>query len=93
MIRKTLLGLSAAAVLGAAALAPSAASAGGIGFGFGFGSHGHHGHHGHHGKWHGGFYAPVYVGGYYAPDCSFKKVKVWSNKYQAYVWRTKKICY
>ena len=45
MLRKVTLGLIAAASLGAAALAPSAASAGGFGF--------HHHHWGHHGWGHG----------------------------------------
>jgi hypothetical protein len=64
MFRKLTLALGAAAVIGAAALAPTAASAGGGGW------HSHHGwHHGHHG-WHGGFgigfYGPTYFA---APDC------------------------
>ncbi len=53
MLRKVTLGLIAAASLGAAALAPTAASAGGIGFGF------HHHHWGHH---HGyGFGPSLYI--------------------------------
>jgi hypothetical protein len=56
MIRKFILALSAAATLGAAALAPTAASAWG---------HGHHGHHWRHGFGFG-FYGPTYVAG---PDC------------------------
>lgn len=90
MIRKTLLGLSAAAALGVAALAPTSASASGISIGFGFGhgfGHGYHGYHGHHG------YAPVYYGPkYYAPSCYLQKVKVWSNKHNKFVWRTQRIC-
>ncbi len=60
MIRKLTVALGAAAVVAAAALAPTTASAGGW-----------HGHHwGHHG-WHGGgfrvgFYGPAYAA---APDC------------------------
>ena len=54
MLRKVTLGLIAAASLGAAALAPTAASAGGFGFGF----HPHH-HWGHH---HGyGFGPSLYI--------------------------------
>ena len=59
MIRKTLLGLTALAALGAAALAPTSASA--------WGFH-------HHGWGHGfglGFYGPGYVS--YAPDCYWVK--------------------
>ena len=57
MFRKLILALGATAVLGAAALSPTAASA--------F-PHGHwHGHHGWYG--HGfGFYGPTYIA---APDC------------------------
>jgi len=57
MFRKLILALGATAVLGAAALSPTAASAWG---------HGHwHGHHGWYG--HGfGFYGPTYIA---APDC------------------------
>ena len=47
MLRKVTLGLIAAASLGAAALAPTAASAGGFGF--------HHPHWGHHGWGHHGY--------------------------------------
>ena len=58
MFRKLVLAIGAAAVVGAAALAPTAASA----------------HwHGHWGHWHGfgwGFYAPTYVAG---PDCYIVK--------------------
>jgi len=50
MLRKVTLGLIAAASLGAAALAPSAASAGGFGF--------HHHHWGHHGWSHGYGFGP-----------------------------------
>jgi hypothetical protein len=58
MFRKTLLALGATAVIGAAALAPTAASAH---------WHGHHGwHHGWHGGFGIGFYGPGYVA---APDC------------------------
>ena len=56
MIRKTLLGLTAIAALGAAALAPTSASA------WGFKHHGW-GHHGYG----FGFYGPGYVS--YASDC------------------------
>jgi hypothetical protein len=58
MIRKTLLGLTAIAALGAAALAPTSASA------WGFKHHGW----GHHGF---GFYGPGYVS--YASDCYLVK--------------------
>jgi hypothetical protein len=58
MIRKTLLGLTAIAALGAAALAPTSASAWGF-------KH-------HHGWGHGfGFYGPGYVS--YASDCYLVK--------------------
>jgi len=58
MFRKLILATAATAVLGAAALAPTAASA-----------HWHGHYWGHH--WHGGFYGPVaYVGG---PDCYLVK--------------------
>ncbi len=56
MFRKLTLALGAIAVLGAAALAPTAASAGG-----GW-KHKHH-WHGHHGWYGGGFYAPIYAAG------------------------------
>ncbi|WP_445487944.1 hypothetical protein [Rhodopseudomonas sp. RCAM05734] len=67
MFRKMTLGLIAAASLGAAALAPTAASA-------------HGWHHGWHGGWHGGFGhhgfygAPgLYVGGL-TDDCWQRRV-------------------
>ena len=61
MLRKVTLGLIAAASLGVAALAPSAASAGGFGF-----HHHHLGYHhlGHHGWGHGygvGFGPSLYI--------------------------------
>ncbi len=57
MLRKIILAVSAAAALGAAALAPTSASAWG---------HGHwHGYHGWHGGY--GFYGPAYVAS--GPDC------------------------
>ena len=61
MIRKTILGLTAVAALGVAALAPTSASAWGWG------------HHGWgHGWGHGyGFYGPGYVN--YASDCYLVK--------------------
>jgi hypothetical protein len=49
MFRKLILALSATAVIGAAALSPTAASA-------------HGWHHWHHGHYWGGFY-PIYYGG------------------------------
>lgn len=55
MFRKLTLALGTVAVLGAAALAPTAASAGGW-------KHKHH-WHGHHGWYGGGFYAPLYAAG------------------------------
>jgi hypothetical protein len=61
MIRKTILGLTAVAALGVAALAPTSASA------WGFGHHGWG-----HGWGHGyGFYGPGYVN--YASDCYLVK--------------------
>ena len=58
MIRKTILGLTAVAALGVAALAPTSASAWGFGH--------------HHGWGHGfGFYGPGYVN--YASDCYLVK--------------------
>lgn len=62
MFRKLTIALTAAAALGAVALAPTAASAGGGGW---HGGHGHHGWHGGHG-FRIGFYGPRYVSG---PDC------------------------
>ena len=57
MFRKLILALGATAVIGAAALTPTAASA-----------HKWHGHghgHGHfHKHWHGGGFYPAYYGGY-----------------------------
>ncbi|MSO68290.1 MAG: hypothetical protein EXQ82_10935 [Pseudolabrys sp.] len=61
MIRKLALALGATAVLGAAALSPTAASAAP-----GWHGHGHHGH-GYH-RWHGrgfGFYGPTFIAGGY----------------------------
>lgn len=87
MIRKTLLGVAAAITLGAAALAPTAASAGGPGISIHFG--------GGYGGGYGG-YGPYYGGGYYNDyysGCGYKQVKVWSNKWQKFVWKAKKICY
>jgi hypothetical protein len=85
MLRNTLLGLAAALALGTAALAPTAASAGPNfsvhigGFGPGYG----------YGPYYG--YGPAYYDD--GPDCTFKDVKVWSNKWQKFIWKTKKICY
>ena len=62
MIRKTLLGLTAIAALGAAALAPTSASAWGF-------KHHHHWGHGH--GFGLGFYGPGYVS--YASDCYLVK--------------------
>jgi hypothetical protein len=82
MLRKTVLGLVAAAALAAVA-APTAASAKGFhlhigGPGYGYGpSYGY-----------GYGYTP-----YYGPDCYFKKVKVWSHKWDKWTWKTKKVCY
>ena len=63
MLRKTLIALAGAVVIGAAALTPNLASARG-----GHGGHGGHGFHGgghfHHGFRGGGFGGPVYYGGY-----------------------------
>lgn len=61
MFRKSIIALGAIAVVGAAALSPTAASA------KGWKHHHWHGHHGHHG-WYGGygFFAPLL---YAAPDC------------------------
>lgn len=60
MIRKLILALGATAVLGAAALSPTAASAWGHGHG--------HGHWFGHGFGHGfGFYGSTYIAA--APDC------------------------
>jgi hypothetical protein len=85
MIRKTLLGLAAASTLAVAALVPSTASAGGPGFSIHLGGFG------------GGYgYGPYYGGGYYGNyygGCHLKEVKVWSNKWHKFVWKTKKICY
>ena len=67
MFRKLIIALGATAVIGAAALSPTAASAGHGGHG---GHGGHFGHFGHGGHWGRGFgiglYAPTYVA---APDC------------------------
>lgn len=85
MIRKTILGLAAASTLAVAALAPSAASAGSPNFSIHLGGFG------------GGYgYGPYYGGGYYNDydgGCFLKEVKVWSNKWQKFVWKTKKVCY
>jgi hypothetical protein len=82
MLRKSLLGAAAGLTLAVAALAPSAASAGGF--------------HLHVGG--PGFYGPSYGYGYgytpyYGPDCFYKKVKVWSHKWDKWIWKTKKVCY
>ncbi len=89
MFRKTLLGIAAAATLAAIA-APTAASAsplhhhghGGFGISIGFPGYGY-----------GPYYPAHYGKGYYGPDCYLKKVKVWSHKWDKFVWKTKKICY
>jgi hypothetical protein len=86
MIRKTLLGLAAASTLAIAALAPSTASAGGPSFSINFGG-GYGGGYGY-----GPYYGAGYYGDYYG-GCDYKEVKVWSNKWQKFVWKTKKICY
>ncbi len=68
MVRKLVLALGASAVIGAAALAPSAASAA-PGW--------HHHHHWHHGWHHGfrvGFFAPRYYG-----DCYVVRRVVWTR--------------
>jgi hypothetical protein len=90
MFRKTLLGLAAAAALAAIA-APSAASAsplhhghGGFGISIGFPGYGYG---------YGPYYPAHYGKGYYGPDCYLKKVKVWSHKWDKFVWKTKKVCY
>ena len=85
MLRKSILGLTAAAALGVAALAPTAASAGGN-------FHLHVGGPGFYGPSYGyGYgYNPYYASG---PDCFYKKVKVWSHKWDKWVWKTKKVCY
>jgi hypothetical protein len=71
MIRKTLLGLTAIAALGAAALAPTSASAWGYNHGWGHWGHwGHHYHWNHHYHWGYGF-GPSYV--HYNPDCYLVK--------------------
>ena len=61
MIRKTLLGLTAIAALGAAALAPTSASAWGFHHGWGHWGHG----------WGYGFYGPGFVN--YDSDCYLVK--------------------
>lgn len=82
MLRKTVLGLSAALIL-ASAIAPSAALAHG-----GHGGHGKgHGKHHHHKKWH---HWNKWSGGY--GGC-WTKVKVWSDYYDAFVWKTVNVCY
>jgi hypothetical protein len=86
MLRKTVLGLTAAAALAAVA-APSVAFAKG----------GHHHHHNGFGisigvpYGYGYGYSPYYVDA--GPDCYFKKVKVWSHKWDKWVWKTKQVCY
>jgi hypothetical protein len=88
MLRKIMISMAAVAALGAAAAAPTAASAKGLHIGIGFGGYGY-GYGPHYGGPFG--YYPAYD---YGPDyCTFKKVKVWSNKYDQFVWKTKKICY
>jgi len=70
MFRKLVLALGASAVIGAAALSPTAASAGGW--------HGHHGwHHGWHHRWHHGFRVGFYTPGYYG-DCYIVRRVVWT---------------
>ena len=60
MFRKLILALGATALIGAAALSPTAASA-------------HGWHHGHgHKHWHGGGFYPTYYGGY-GGGCFFVK--------------------
>ena len=60
MFRKLILALGATALIGAAALSPTAASA-------------HGWHHGHgHNHWHGGGFYPAYYGGY-GGGCFFVK--------------------
>ena len=74
MFRKLILALGTTAVIGAAALAPTAASAHGWNHGW---------HHGHGHYWGGGFY-PVYYGG---SDCYTVKQVYWnySGKHVRYV--------
>lgn len=64
MFRKSLLALSALAVIGAAALTPTAASAGW--------KHKHWGHHWGHG-YYGGYYTPYYGYASYGYGCWVKK--------------------
>jgi hypothetical protein len=85
MFRKTILGLSAALILGAA-IAPSAALAHGNG-------NGNHNHHNNHhkkwnkwDKWSGGY-------GYNGGSGCWTKAKVWSDYYGEYVWQKINICY
>jgi hypothetical protein len=88
MLRKTVLAIAAAATIAAVA-APSAV--------FAKGGHGHHHHHKDFGisigvpYGYGYGYSPYYVDE--GPDCYFKKVKVWSHKWDKWIWKTKKICY
>jgi hypothetical protein len=66
MFRKLVLALGASAVIGAAALSPTAASA-----------HGWHHHGWHHGWHHGfrvGFFAPPYL-----RDCHIERRVVWTR--------------
>jgi hypothetical protein len=66
MIRKFALALGTTALIGAAALAPTAASA-------------HHYHHHFHGFGYGYGLGPVVVVN--SPDCYFTKQKVWNGAY------------
>lgn len=79
MLRKTLLGAAAGLTLAVAALAPSSASAGGnfsLHVGVPFYGYGYG-------------YNPYYTSG---PDCFYKKIKVWSHKYDKWIWKSKLVC-
>lgn len=72
MLRKIVLALGATAVIGAAAMAPTAASAAG-------GWHGHHGrHHGWHHRWHRGFGVRFLPPPYYG-NCYIVRRVVWTR--------------
>ncbi len=81
MFRKLALGLIAAASLGVAALAPTAASAGGGGWGW-------HPHHHHH--WHGGPAFGIGFVGYGGGSCYVTRRVPTPHGWR---WRTFNICY
>jgi hypothetical protein len=85
MLRKAILGLSAALII-TTAVAPSAALAHGKGNG------NHHHHNNHHKKWNKWDKWSSGYGYGYGGGC-WTKAKVWSDYYGEYVWKKVNICY